>query len=177
MEACPPLASQVRSKRKMNVMTPQTSLSTTQAQVVKSFSQGATVIGAASAVGIHRSTIYEWIKTQQEFADAVREARDDYRASLNDHRCELSRIAFFCLRNLLEDPKTPPAVRARLALAILDRYHIVNDDVPQLALDGTGLSDISDMPGMPDDATLRQSMHEIFNSLYERSDTSDTSDT
>jgi AcrR family transcriptional regulator len=114
-------------------------LTTIQAQIVKSFASGATLTAAAAAAGVHRSTIYEWLQTHHEFAAAVRQARAAYRSALNDQICELTGLAFTALRSLLEDPYTPPAIRTKIALNIL------NHSQPSTFDDGQ--SDISDTSG------------------------------
>jgi transposase-like protein len=96
-------------------------LTPVQAQVVLALAQGATVTAAAAAVNLHRGTIYKWLNNQEEFEQAVREAREDYILTLRDELRDLSAVALATLRTLLTDPQTPAAVRMRLALAILER--------------------------------------------------------
>ncbi len=96
-------------------------LTPVQAQVVAALAQGTTITAAAQAAGIHRTTIHNWLRHQREFAAAVREARRDYAEALRDQLDELSAIALSHLRALLEDPNTPPAVRLKACLAVLQR--------------------------------------------------------
>jgi phage terminase small subunit len=93
-----------------------------QAQVVAALAQGRTVTSAAQEAGIHRNTIYNWLD-EPAFKTAVDEAQREYVAILSDGMRDLAALALETLRNLLEDPKTPPAVRLKTALAVLQRPH------------------------------------------------------
>ena len=82
---------------------------------------GITVIRAAAAAGIHRTTIHNWLRSSKEFREAVEQARSHYNALIADQLNELSIVALDTLRQLLTNPETPPAVRLRAALAALGR--------------------------------------------------------
>jgi len=99
-------------------------LTAVQAQVVLALAQGRTVTSAAAATSLHRSTIYNWFDSNEEFAQAVREARADSANALYDELRELSSLALSTVRSLLENPATPPFVRFRVALAILERTQL-----------------------------------------------------
>jgi len=92
-----------------------------QQQVVLALAQGATITSAAASANVHRTTIYNWLNTQKEFEEAVRQARADYILTLHDELKDLSGAALATLRSLLTDAQTPAAVRMRIALAILER--------------------------------------------------------
>jgi hypothetical protein len=108
----------------MQVTAPAT-LSPAQAQVVAALAQGRTVTAAAQDAGVHRNTIYNWLD-EPAFKTAVEEAEHEYVAILSDGMRDLAALALETMRNLLEDPKTPPSVRLRTALAILQRPHFPN---------------------------------------------------
>jgi hypothetical protein len=96
-------------------------LSPIQAKVVFALAQGETVTKAALAAEIHRTTIHKWINREPAFAEALRDARNEYVETLQDEMRELSALALAALRRLLEDPATPASVRLRAALAVLKR--------------------------------------------------------
>ena len=98
-------------------------LSPVQAQVIEALAQGQTVSAAAEKAGVHRTTIHHWIRTEPQFQAAVRIAQAEYSAELNDGIRELAARALLTLHDLLQDPTTPPAVRLKTALAILQRPH------------------------------------------------------
>lgn len=97
------------------------SLTPVQAQVVAALAQGATVTAAARTAGLHRTTVHTWFRTQPDFAEAVREARRESVERLREELKELDAHALSTLRSLLDDPKSPPSVRLKTALAILER--------------------------------------------------------
>src|ERR1700730_9340180 len=106
----------------MHVADSATTLSPAQAQVIAALAQGRTVTAAAQEAGLHRNTIYNWLN-EPAFKTAVEEAQREYVAILSDGMRDLAALAVETLRSLLEDPKTPPAVRLRTALAVLQRPH------------------------------------------------------
>jgi hypothetical protein len=97
-------------------------LSPVQAQVVAALAQGRTITTAAAEAGIHRNTIHNWLH-DPEFKTAFENAQSEYVAVLSDGMRDLAAIALQNLRSLLEDPKTPPSIRLRTALAVLQRPH------------------------------------------------------
>ena len=98
-------------------------LSPVQAQVIAALAQGRTATDAARDAGIHRTTIHHWFRTAPLFKTAFEEAQREYIETLRDGMRDLAARAVETLRNLLDDPKTPPAVRLRTALAVLQRPH------------------------------------------------------
>jgi hypothetical protein len=100
-------------------------LSPAQAQVIAALAQGRTVTAAAQTAGFHRNTIYNWLH-EPAFKTAVEEAQSEYVTTLSDGMRDLAALALETLRNLLEDPKTPPSVKLKAALAVLQRPHFPN---------------------------------------------------
>jgi transposase-like protein len=93
----------------------------TQAQVVAALATGQTITAAAREAGIHRTTIHHWLRNEPAFKTAVEAAQSEYTATLNDEMRELSAHALAALRSLHDDSTTPPSVRLRAALAVLER--------------------------------------------------------
>ncbi len=100
-----------------------TILSPVQAQVIASLAQGRTITDASHDAGLHRTTIHHWFRTEPMFKTAFEAAQREYVETLHDGMRDLAARAVETLRNLLDDPNTPPAVRLRTALAILQRPH------------------------------------------------------
>ena len=92
-------------------------LSPIQVQVVAALAEGRSVVRAAAAAGIHRSTIHNWMRSSKEFRDAVNQARDHFFECVNDQLNELSTVALDTLRQLLTSPDTPPSVRLNAAFS------------------------------------------------------------
>jgi AcrR family transcriptional regulator len=79
------------------------------------------VSAAARAAGVHRTTIHHWQRTSKEFSAAVDQARREFTESLADDMLDLAWAAIRALEDLISNPKTPPAVRLKAALAVLQR--------------------------------------------------------
>jgi SEC-C motif len=105
---------------------PNATVSPAQAQVIAALAQGRTITDAAHDAGLHRTTIHHWFRTEPVFTTAFRQAQREYVETLQDGMRDLAARAVETLRDLLDDPKTPPAVRLRTALAILQRPHFPN---------------------------------------------------
>jgi len=89
-------------------------LSPVQAQVVLARARGAAVTAAASAAGLHRSTIHNWLHSQKEFDKAVQEARTEYFLTLRDELRDLSRIALASDSEARRSARNPPHSQSRL---------------------------------------------------------------
>jgi AcrR family transcriptional regulator len=100
---------------------PDKHLSPVQAQVIAALAQGRTATDAARDAGIHRTTIHHWFRTEPLFKSSLQQAQREYVETLHDGMRNLAARAVETLRSLLDDPKTPPAVRLRTALAVLQR--------------------------------------------------------
>ena len=96
-------------------------LSAAQTKAALTLAYGGTVTAAADAIGVHRSSIYNWFKSDPNFKQAVEEIRRDRYERLNDQMRELEALALARLRRLLEDDSVPTSVQLRAALAILNR--------------------------------------------------------
>ena len=126
--------------------TPDTSLSPTQAQVAAALAQGLSVSAAGRQAGVHRTTIHHWFRAEPQFEAAVQNASREYIAALNDDLRDLSANALKTLKDLLEAPDIPPAVRLKAALAVLQRpqfpqpgWHLperIESPAQQLVVDG-----------------------------------------
>ena len=105
-------------------------LSAAQTKAALTLAYGGTVTAAADAIGVHRSSIYNWFKSDPNFKQAVEEIRRDRYERLNDQMRELEALALARLRRLLEDDAVPASVQLRAALAVLGRPqpHSGNED-------------------------------------------------
>jgi transposase-like protein len=114
------MSSPVSEPSTPSVLTPR------QARVANALAKGATITEAAAEAGLHRGTIYRWLKTQKQFQEAASNARGAYALALRKELQDLSNTVFATLRALLTDPKTTIAVRQRLALAYLARWQFTD---------------------------------------------------
>lgn len=101
-------------------------LSPAQTRVIAALTQGCSVTAAAREAGIHRTTIHHWLRSEPQFKTALETAQREYVATLSDEMRDLAARALQTLHTLLEDPNTPPAVRLKTALAILERPQFPN---------------------------------------------------
>jgi AcrR family transcriptional regulator len=128
---------------------PKTTLTELQRQVILTLAKGATVKDAADAAGLHRTTIYNWIKNSQEFDDAFGAAQALHLAELSDRMEELTTISISTLREILQDPKAPPAVRLRAALAVLKANFFPDPNFNRKSLGPHMVTRVSDSPSDP----------------------------
>lgn len=92
-----------------------------QARVVAALALGRSITQAAAAAGVHRTTIYHWLKTSDDFRAAAEQAAHEFTSSLADRVNDLSGAALETLQAMLADPAIPPSLRLKAALAILER--------------------------------------------------------
>jgi AcrR family transcriptional regulator len=78
-----------------------------QARVANALAKGATITEAAASAGLHRATIYKWLKTKKQFQAALGDARGAYQIALRKELQDLSHTVFATLHALLTDPKRP----------------------------------------------------------------------
>jgi transposase-like protein len=97
-----------------------------KSKVAAALALGKSVTAAARDAGIHRTTIHHWQRTSKEFCTAVEQARREFTESLRDDMLDLARAAVRTLQYLLSNPETPPAVRLKAALAVLERPQFPN---------------------------------------------------
>jgi hypothetical protein len=76
-----------------------------------------------AAAGVHRTTVHHWNRTSADFRAAVKLARQEFSAALDDQLRDLSSAALDTLTTLLTSPETSSAVRLKAALAVLERPH------------------------------------------------------
>ena len=132
-------------------------LSSIQTRVVVALAQGCSVSAAAETAGVHRATIHRWLQ-DLAFDSAVKQTRDDFIETLGDDFKTLTGLALTKLRMLLESPKTPPAVAARVSLAILNRSQFPKNGWELAAMDELESGEEDDES---DDATLEHSVESV----------------
>jgi AcrR family transcriptional regulator len=96
-------------------------LSIDQAKAALALARGGTVSAAADSIGVHRSSIYHWFKSDPNFKQAVEEIRREWNDRLIDEMRRLESLALLRLRHILEDDSVPAGVQLRAALTILTR--------------------------------------------------------
>jgi hypothetical protein len=106
---------------KPNASQPSSKLTTIQQCVVNALAAGATLTNAAEQYGVHRVTVYRWMKTHKEFTIALRQAQADFVLARRDALFHLSTRAMETLLAILDNPKSSPAVLFKTAAFILQR--------------------------------------------------------
>jgi hypothetical protein len=96
-------------------------LTTVQQCVVNALAAGSTLTDAAETYGVHRVTVYRWMKTCQPFSAALHRARAEFVLARRDDLHKLSNRALETLLAILDNPKSSPAVLLRTAMFILQR--------------------------------------------------------
>lgn len=102
-------------------------LSTEQQTVIAVLTDGRSVVAAAEAAGIHRTSIYQWMKHDGPFLSALNLARIERESQMAEQLRDLKGRAFSAISTLLDDPSTPPQVRLKAALSILERTRASSD--------------------------------------------------
>jgi hypothetical protein len=97
-------------------------LSIPQLQVLAGLSAGLTIAEMGRNLDISRQTIYNWLK-EPRFAAALDTGKQLYADDLRDQMIVLSRKALKRLETIIDDPKAPPSVALKAALAVLNRPH------------------------------------------------------
>lgn len=90
-------------------------------KITSALMQGATISAAAAAAGIHRSTLYRWLHTDEIFRGTVTEILNDQCDVVDDQFTEIARASVSIIRDFLQKNDTDPAARVRTALAVLSR--------------------------------------------------------
>ena len=96
-------------------------VSPSQAKAVALLAKGYSITHAAAEVGVHRTTIHDWLKNVAPFQAALKQAKKEFTDELRDELRDLSDTALDTLRVLLAAEDTPPSVRLKAALAVLER--------------------------------------------------------
>jgi transposase-like protein len=110
-------------------------LSAQQIQVIDALSNGVSMTDAAAQAGVHRNTITNWRRNHLPFQYALADAQYD-RALLFRERSEaLVDQAYATLEALLADPKTPPSVRLKAALFLIEKASVPPPQKPQVMLE------------------------------------------
>ena len=95
-------------------------LSIPQVQALACLAAGLTIAEVSRDLNIARQTIYNWQK-EAKFLGALNAARQVYADELRDQMLALSRKALKRLETIIDDPKSPPSVALKAALAVLNR--------------------------------------------------------
>jgi hypothetical protein len=114
---------------------PDYGLSVQQLAVICALSSGATMNVAADQAGVHRNTIANWRRNslpfQQGFAHAQYDRALYYREKVED----LIDLAIQSLHDILSDPKAPPSVKLKAALAVITTASMPPAPKKQVELD------------------------------------------
>jgi hypothetical protein len=80
---------------------------------------GSTVTDAAKSAGVSRATVHRWLAGDPDFMAAYNMARREAAEALRQRLRGMGHEAVEALRELLTDRDTPPAVRLRAAMEVL----------------------------------------------------------
>src|ERR671918_1254153 len=94
-------------------------LSLSQIAVIAAISSGATITEAALKAGIDRSTIHLWLKQDAVFVAELNRAKLEQLEALHSSLRSLAGEATRTLLELLTASETPPAIRLREAIAVI----------------------------------------------------------
>jgi len=98
----------------------ETPLTAQQQDVVARLCAGESITAAAHAIGIHRTTIHHWRRTNAQFALALADAQADRVTSWQQALASRTEAALVALDRLLSDERTSPSVRLKAIQLILN---------------------------------------------------------
>lgn len=97
-----------------------------QVQAITALLQGHTIEQAAEQAGVARQTVHTWLR-DPTFAQVYADARRALVTQALDVLASAARDAAATMVDLMRDPATPPAIRHRVAEALLDRVQVGAD--------------------------------------------------
>ena len=89
-------------------------------QVLALVSAGSTVSDAAQSAGIHRNTVYNWLRSAPAFRHALANAREAKAVYWHEQAEQHAAEALDTIRALMSDPGAPASVRLKAAQTILN---------------------------------------------------------
>ena len=117
-----------------------------QLAVLCALSSGVTTLTAAEQAGVHRNTINNWRRNSLPFQRALADAQYDRALHFRESIEDLVDLAVKSLHELLTDPKTPPSVRLKAALAIISTASTPPEPKKQIELIMETANEIADAP-------------------------------
>ena len=109
------------------------SLSPPQEQVLALISAGSFITAAAQTAGIHRNTIYNWIRTDPAFRLVLADAREAKALYWRDQAEQHASLAVHTIRAIMADPFAPASARLKAAQTILNLVTAPVHKVPNSA--------------------------------------------
>ncbi len=107
-------------------------LTAQQQQILVLLAQGKTINAAAEAANIHRNTIANWRRSSETFRKQWHSMQYEQAMHWRDEMQSMAQIAVDAILKTLTDEKTPPGVRLRAALAVLNKVTAVAPAQPEL---------------------------------------------
>jgi hypothetical protein len=107
-------------------------LTAPQQQILVLLAQGKTMNAAAEAANIHRNTIANWRRSSEAFRNEWHSMQYEQAMHWRDQLQSIAQVAVDAILKTLTDEKTPPSVRLRAALAVLDKVTAVAPAQPEL---------------------------------------------
>jgi len=106
----------------------------TAARILES---GGTISEAARASGVSRQTVYAWIKRGHSFRSHIVDSTCAAELARKTETNILARLAVGAIAQILSNDELPASVRARVALAVLERGNVDNSSwgVPEPVLE------------------------------------------
>jgi len=99
---------------------PDPTLTAEQHHVLALLAEGRSLAEAAAQSGVHRNTVRNWRRTVPAFARECELAIREQALVWHEYAVDLAPRAAAVLHEILHDPATPPALRLRAALAVLN---------------------------------------------------------
>ena len=107
------------AEREHPVSTVPSTLTVQQLDAIARLAEGQSLTDVAHALGLRRTTIHHWRRTNSDFALALSDAQQDLADTCQHAAQGRATQAWQALDRLLSDDRTPPSIRLKAALYVL----------------------------------------------------------
>jgi len=102
-------------------MTPAPALTSAQEELLTLASAGSSSASAAKETGIHRNSVFYWLRTSDAFREAYQQAQYLCAMQMREEAQRRVPLAFAMIEQVLKSPESPNALRLKAALSLVDR--------------------------------------------------------
>lgn len=123
---------QQNSTESTTALTPKrtTALTPKQSAVIAALARGENVTNAAKEADVDRTSYYLWLKTKPHFVAELNRAEEEHRQAMRAQFQQLGDKAISTIQEILTENGTPPGIRLKAALAVLQGLGTLEPEEP-----------------------------------------------